>query len=205
MGQKCVAVWATDPLTTAGVLGCLDNEVDISAIPSEVDADVLVCVARHLTQPVLAAIRRGAARTTAGIVLVADGVSGADLFGLLDTGVRAVLPRATLDPAQLADAVRIVGAGGAVLPPDVLGALLRETQTLYQEVLAPKGITPSGITRREAEVLRLVAAGWTGVEIGERLGCSDRTVTNVLYGLMSRLNLSNRIHAVAYAVRTGAI
>ena len=54
-------------------------------------------------------------------------------------------------------------------------------------------------------MLRLVAEGFGTEEIAAKLCYSERTVKNVLYGLMTRCGLNNRAHAVAYALRAGAI
>jgi DNA-binding NarL/FixJ family response regulator len=54
-------------------------------------------------------------------------------------------------------------------------------------------------------VLRLVADGLDTHQIAEKLAYSERTIKNVLYGVMSRLQLRNRAHAVAYALREGYI
>jgi DNA-binding NarL/FixJ family response regulator len=50
-------------------------------------------------------------------------------------------------------------------------------------------------------VLRLVADGYETREIASKLSYSERTVKNVLHELTSRLQLRNRAHAVAYALR----
>ena len=58
---------------------------------------------------------------------------------------------------------------------------------------------------RETEVLRLVAEGHDTSEIASRMCYSERTVKNVLHDLTTRLQLKNRTHAVAYAMREGLI
>ena len=54
-------------------------------------------------------------------------------------------------------------------------------------------------------MLRLVADGLDTSEIASRMCYSERTVKNVLHDLTTRLQLKNRTHAVAYAVREGLI
>jgi DNA-binding NarL/FixJ family response regulator len=54
-------------------------------------------------------------------------------------------------------------------------------------------------------VLKLLADGMDTGEIAATLNYSERTIKNVLHGLMSRLDLRNRSHAVAYALRAGAL
>jgi DNA-binding NarL/FixJ family response regulator len=64
---------------------------------------------------------------------------------------------------------------------------------------------PGPLTDREVEVLRMLADGSTTAEIGAALHYSERTIKNVLGGVLGRLGLRNRVQAVAYATRLGAI
>ena len=91
------------------------------------------------------------------------------------------------------------------MPPDLLGRLLEQVGRLQRQVLAPRGLAFSGLTPRETEVLRLVAEGHDTSEIASRMCYSERTVKNVLHDLTTRLQLRNRAHAVAYAMREGLI
>lgn len=83
-----------------------------------------------------------------------------------------------------------------MLPPRVQGLLLGHLDRMRRYVLEPNRLTMSGLTTRELDVLRLVAA---------KLTYSDRTVKKVLYGLMERYGFHTRAQAVAYAVRAGII
>jgi DNA-binding NarL/FixJ family response regulator len=72
-------------------------------------------------------------------------------------------------------------------------------------VLGPRGIVFTGLAPREVEVLRLLADGLDTAEIARRLCYSERTVKNVVHDVTTRLQLRNRSHAVAYALREGLI
>jgi DNA-binding NarL/FixJ family response regulator len=63
----------------------------------------------------------------------------------------------------------------------------------------------SALTAREVDILRFIADGHSNAHIARSLSCSHHTVKNVIHGLMARLQLRNRAHAAAYAVRTGLI
>ncbi len=63
----------------------------------------------------------------------------------------------------------------------------------------------AGCSDREVEVLRLVADGLDTAEIATRLSYSQRTIKTVLHDVTTRLQLRNRSHAVAYALREGLI
>ncbi|MPZ74787.1 MAG: DNA-binding response regulator, partial [Nitriliruptorales bacterium] len=63
----------------------------------------------------------------------------------------------------------------------------------------------TALTKREIDVLRLVADGKDTTEIAHELAFSERTIKNVIHDVTMRLNLRNRTHAVAYALRQGLI
>lgn len=65
---------------------------------------------------------------------------------------------------------------------------------------APQPV-PGGLTRREVEVLRLVATGATNREIADRLVISEKTVARHVSNILTRLGVSSRAAATAYAVR----
>lgn len=58
---------------------------------------------------------------------------------------------------------------------------------------------------REREVLRMLADGLSTLEIARRLNYSERTVKNIIHDMLDRLNLRNRPHAVAFALRHGLL
>jgi DNA-binding CsgD family transcriptional regulator len=64
---------------------------------------------------------------------------------------------------------------------------------------------PSGLSAREVEVLRLVAAGLTNREIAERLVLSEKTIENHLSRIYSKIGAENRVAATAFALRNGLV
>ena len=61
--------------------------------------------------------------------------------------------------------------------------------------------TPSSLTRRESEVLGLVAAGHSNKAIGSALGMSERTVARHITNIYSKIGMHTRAAATAYAIR----
>ena len=59
------------------------------------------------------------------------------------------------------------------------------------------------LTRRESEVLQLVAAGMSNKEIANELTITEGTVKNHVHNALEKLHLTNRVQAAAYAVRQG--
>ena len=123
----------------------------------------------------------------------------------MEAGASGLLQRSQSTPQSLVNSIQSAAAGEGSLPPDLLGRLLGQVGRLQRHVLAPRGLTFSGLTEREVKVLRLLADGMDTAEVGRQLFLSERTVKNVVHDVMSRLNLRNRTHAVAYALRQGLI
>ncbi|MER5387732.1 response regulator transcription factor [Saccharopolyspora sp. NPDC002686] len=172
--------------------------------PAE-EVDVVVFAADRVTTEVMAAIRRVASRSTAPVVLVTSELDRAHLLGSVECRVVAVLHRRTATEERLVKAIGLAAKGGGVLPPELLGDLLRQVQSLQEEVLAPHGLNAAGLTRREIDVVRLLADGLGTGAIGTRLCYSERTVKNIIHAMTSRLKLRNRSQLVAYGLRAGVI
>ena len=139
------------------------------------------------------------------IVLVATEIDESTLVAAAELGVGGLLRRAQATEDALVRVITRVASGDGEVPPDLLGRLLEQVGRLQRQVLAPRGLAFSGLTPRETEVLRLVAEGHDTSEIASRMCYSERTVKNVLHDLTTRLQLRNRAHAVAYAMREGLI
>ena len=204
-----VAVLGGDALGRDGVSALLEGVRGLALAGDGEDAatDVVVLVEQEVRSADLRtrADQRRRSGPGAAVVLVTGHLADADVVAALDAGVMAVLDRRTVDTARLAAAVRTVAGGGAVLPPRTQAALVHRLRQVRTEVLEPNGLTLSGLSARETEVLRLLAEGAGTEAVAQRLSYSPRTVKYVLTGVMTRLGLRSRAHAVALAVRTGAI
>jgi DNA-binding NarL/FixJ family response regulator len=202
-----VALQAADPLTLAGLAGLLSSRPEVTLLQPDRRhaADVLVVAAERLSPEVVAALRRAAVQSGRPVVLVTTEISEAELLTAVECRVVAILPRAAATAERLVNSVVAAAAGGGVMPPNLVGELLKHIERLQREVLTPHGLTAAGLTPREVDVLRLMADGLDTAEIAGKLCYSERTVKNVIYGVTHRLKLRNRSHAVAYALRAGLI
>jgi len=207
MDSISIVVQAADPLTRAGLHNHLQAYPGITVLAPErwADAGVRVVAADRLRPEAIAALRRAAADSAAPVVLIVDEISEADLLTAVECRVVAVLPRAAATAENLARSVRTAASGGGMLPPQLVGELIKHVERLQREALNPAGPSAAGLSTREIDVLRLMADGLDTNEIAGRLCYSERTVKNVIYGVTHRLKLRNRSHAVAYALRTGVI
>lgn len=200
-----VYVYAADPISEAGIASQLRRHADVEVVDDLDHARVAVVVADEVeatTVNVLRGLHRGGCARTA---LVVTHLDDAALIAAVEAGTCAIVRRDQAGPEQLRAAVTAADEGDGSIPPDLLGRLLSQIGKLQRQVLAPRGLTFSGLTEREVDVLRLIAEGMETAEIARSLCYSERTIKNVIHDVTSRLNLRNRSHAVAYAVREGLI
>jgi DNA-binding NarL/FixJ family response regulator len=205
--QIRVALQAPDPVSYAGLAALMQFRGDLTVLRTaqRADADVLVLAAERLNAEVIASLRRAAAEVDAPVVLVTQEITEADLLTAVECRVVAILPRGAVTAERLAHSIRAAAGGGGVMPPNLVGELLKHVERMQRDVLTPNGLNASGLTPREVDVLRLMADGFDTNEIAGKLCYSERTVKNVIYGVTHRLKLRNRSHAVAYALRAGMI
>ncbi|MFF8195670.1 response regulator transcription factor [Streptomyces bobili] len=137
------------------------------------------------------------------LLLVADTFTAAGVRLAVRAGVVAILQSAEATPERLLTAVRAARCGEGRMSYGVLVRLLGEAGGGDAERRRP--IPDSPLTARQKTVLTLVAEGHGNAAIARELSCSQHTVKNVMYDLMTRLQVRNRAHAVAYGVRTGLI
>jgi len=105
---------------------------------------------------------------------------------------------------QLAEAVRVVAAGDALLAPAVTRRLIAEFARLGAP-RAPRRERLGELTERETEVLTLVARGLSNQEIADRLVVSEQTVKTHVGRILSKLGLRDRAQAIVYAYETALV
>jgi len=107
-------------------------------------------------------------------------------------------------PAELAEGVRVVARGDALLAASVTRRLLdRFVDALPDPAGAPP--PPSLLTEREVDVLRLVAAARSNTEIAAELHVSEPTVKTHVSAVLRKLGLRDRVQAVVYAYDVGLV
>lgn len=104
---------------------------------------------------------------------------------------------------QLTGAIRTVAQGGTLIRPAVTERVLRGLEHVRRDfdALSP----PDPLTRREVEILRLMAGGYSNREIAEALGTAEGTVKNHASSILSKLGVRDRTRAVLKALELGYI
>jgi two-component system, NarL family, response regulator YdfI len=115
-------------------------------------------------------------------------------------GVRAILP-SDVSPGHLISALKAAVAGLVVLHPSDVGAALFPVAPVSRPVVE----LPEPLTRREREVLQMLAGGLGNKEIAERLSISDHTVKFHVASILGKLGASSRTEAVSLGIRHGLV
>jgi DNA-binding NarL/FixJ family response regulator len=107
-------------------------------------------------------------------------------------------------PSQLADAIRVIADGEALLAPAVTRRLL---ERFAATLPTPEERSPAlaSLTDRERDVLALVAAGLSNSEIAERLFLGETTVKTHVSSVLRKLGLRDRVQAVVLAYEAGLV
>ena len=105
---------------------------------------------------------------------------------------------------EIASGVRAAAAGEALISPRIASRLLERLRP-EEGSQGPGSGTGAELTDREAEVLRLLAAGRDNAGIAQELYISPRTVKNHISSILAKLHVDNRIQAAVYAVRKGIV
>jgi DNA-binding NarL/FixJ family response regulator len=202
-----VHVEASDPVSAMGIGGELRLRPDVLVLdPAEqFRAEVTVMVTDEVDSGALTRLRALQRDGCTRVVLVVTRLEDAGLLAAVEAGACGILRRSEAGADRVAETVITAARGDGSVPPDLLGRLLSQVSRLQRHVLAPRGLSLNGFTDREVDVLRLLSEGWDTAEIAKKLAYSERTVKNVIHDITSRLQLRNRAHAVAYAMRAGVI
>ena len=126
-----------------------------------------------------------------------------ELAGAVRAGARGYV-RKDLSADELVAAIRTVAAGSSLISPVITGRLLDEFAAATRR---SEGMNDgaSALSRRELDVLRLIAEGMNNKAIAHSLYISENTVKNHVRSIHDKLQVHSRMEAVVSAVRDGLI
>jgi DNA-binding NarL/FixJ family response regulator len=125
------------------------------------------------------------------------------IFGALNAGASGFLLKRSR-PEELIDAIHTVAAGDALLAPSVTR---RVVDNMARSPISGLRDEPrlEELTRREREVLELLARGLSNQEIADRLVVEQSTVKTHVKRVLMKLGVRDRVHAVIFAYETGIV
>jgi NarL family two-component system response regulator YdfI len=168
---------------------------------SDTQADVLlVDAAGESPETMIESLTESDLAAEIPIVVLIEAASVAASAQGLQAGIRAVLPR-EIPTDQLAAALQAAAAGLIVLHPAEIPAVYPAASPASQ----PLAELPEPLTRREREVLQMLAAGLANKEIAARLNISDHTAKFHVASILGKLGAATRTEAVALGIRRGLV
>jgi DNA-binding NarL/FixJ family response regulator len=188
------------------ILGMLP---DIEVVGAAADGDqALALVAAHRPDVVLMDLRMprldGVAATRriraefpdTQVIVLTTYADDESVFAALRAGARGYLTK-DAPSSELAEAIATVRHGDAHFEPSVQRRLVDAVRP------AAPSSGPAALTPREQDVLRLIAAGRSNVEIAQRLYVTPATVKTHINNLFAKTGVRDRAQAVTYAFRHG--
>ncbi len=201
------------PVLRAGLRALLNAESDMEVVGEASNGEEAVQLAGQLTPDVVVMdismpVKDGLQATAE----IAAGLPGTRvlvltmhaeeqyLLKVLEAGGSGYVLKQSAD-TELMEAIRTVQRGEAFLYPSATRLLLEA----YRHGDHPEHPGVSGLSEREAEVLRLTAEGYSNTEIGAQLFLSPKTVDTYRQRIMEKLGLHHRAELVHYALETGLL
>lgn len=165
-------------------------------LPAMRDAEILLLSSKGNLEQDLTGIRRIRSATPGALMLLID-VSGdeTNFLQCIRAGVRGYLPR-DASAEDVVEAVKAIHAGKAVCPGTLCTALFRYVEreaTCFPSASVHQRL---GLTRREQQLIPLVAEGLTNKEIANRFCLSEQTVKNHLYRMKQKVGADDRLGIV---------
>ena len=194
MGRYRVRVNLSDPSFSAALTAYLNTQPDMGVSSSEVDVVVMDFDGTDGREQVEAEARES------NVLVIGEDDSQAMILALEAGALGYVAAGAPLE--QVADGVRTVGEGDGVVPPVMLGALLRHVVHRRRAARADLDLLDT-LTHRERQVLELLAGGHDRAAIADRLFIATGTVRTHLMRIFRKLDVHSQAEAMAFAARCG--
>jgi DNA-binding NarL/FixJ family response regulator len=199
-----------EALVRRGFTMILDAEPDLEVVGEAVDgddalklaltgaADVVLMDIRMAGMDGIEATRRIAAAGGPPVIVVTTFGLDEHVFEALRAGASGFLLKNT-PPEQLADAVRLVDKGNALIAPEVTRSLIEAFVRSPDPAAPPPESLHEVLSRREIEVMTLLARGLSNAEIAQALVISEATAKTHIGHILAKLNLRDRAQAIVLA------
>ena len=185
------------------VVGMAEDGAQAVRIAAELEPNVVLMDVRMPVMDGLEATRRILSRPNVRTKVIMLTTFDVDeyVYAALVAGASGFLLKETR-PEVLADAVRTVAGGEALLAPAVLRRLVDQH---VSTPAPPDAARLSGLTEREVDVLRLIGRGASNSEIAQNLWVAETTVKTHVTRIFRKLDIRDRAQAVVVAYETGLV
>jgi DNA-binding NarL/FixJ family response regulator len=195
-------------LFLSGVRAELADEFRIVGTAFDVDTAIeeirgyrpdVVLVDVHMPDGGGIAVVEGVTETNPDVKFLALSVSdqAEDVIAMIRAGARGYVTK-TIEPDDLADAIRRVDAGDAVFSPRLAGFVL---DSFAGAIPSDDDPELDQLTSREKDVLRLIARGFAYKQVARKLNISIKTVETHVSSVLRKLQLSNRHELARWATK----
>lgn len=208
MERVSILIADDHPVVRQGLRTFLELQEDLEVVGEAGGGEEAVAMARQLLPDVvlmdlvmpgldgIEATRRIRAESpTTKVIVLTSFAEDEKVFPSIKAGAAGYLLK-DVEPEALAEAIRTVQRGEALLHPTVAAKLMQE---FGAERRAPGEL--EHLTERELEVLRLIARGMSNREIAGELVLSEKTVKTHVSNILAKLHLADRTQAALFAVK----
>ena len=211
-----VLVADDEALVRAGFRMILESQPDIRVVGEAANGQEAVDAARRLRPDVVlmdvrmpkmsgleatAALADMLGTPTRVLILTAFGLDEY-VYEALRAGASGFLLKDTL-PEQLITGVRVVAGGEALLSPSITRRLIEQFAAVRRDPALARRL--GKLSKREVEVLQLLARGLSTQEIAEALFLGESSVKTHIAHVLTRLDLRDRVQAVVFAYESGLV
>lgn len=181
------------------IVGEAENGEQAVELALKIKPDVILM---DVNMPVINGIEatRTIKRLEPGIEIIALTIHDHEeyLFEMIRAGASSYVLK-DISPDLLVKTILGVSSGESFIPPSMTARMFAEFNRL--STLSARHALPQGLTRREIDVLRLVAVGDSNRAIAEKLFISEKTVKNHLTSIFQKLGVEDRTQAALHAVK----
>ncbi|HET7482354.1 MAG TPA: response regulator transcription factor [Actinomycetota bacterium] len=212
-----VALVDDEALVRTGFRMILDAQPDIDVVAEAADGDEVVALVReHHPDLILMDIRMKrmngveATRAVLGepdpprVVVLTTFDHDEYIYDALRAGASGFLLK-EVPPEELAESVRLVAAGEAVLQPSVTRKVVEAFAAGRAEIPLPRDRELESLTDRELDVFKLMAQALSNAEIATSLHISEATAKTHVAHILMKLGLRDRAQAVVRAYESGIV
>jgi DNA-binding NarL/FixJ family response regulator len=206
---------AASPVVRAGLEALLVRSASVTVVATTAGDSLTDDIETHEPQVVLLAVDQrdsappatmplspDAVSRTPAMVLLVEAPTAAWVADAVRAGARGVLPR-DATPDEIVAALEAAAVGLVTLPSELAADLVSTSRV---STPARQGASPSQLlTRREIEILGMLAEGLANKNIAARLGISEHTVKTHVASILAKLHAFSRAEAVAIGARQGLI